>query len=387
MTAKGHAMKNSDVFSLEALQAMEGDALLLHYGSAAAPKLILIDGGPRGVYAATLKKRLAAIGEQRQVDPLELRHAFVTHLDSDHISGVLDLAKDILQGTAPADCNSFWLNVADKTLLAQLPPVTAAALDGAPTPRILADEASIKDGLALMDAVGKLQAARNGVVPASQGGVAPVLVADGAALPLDLGEPELSVSLVCPDLAHLRKLAAEWQKTTKKTAAAQADYVDNSVFNLSSLVMVVEARHPDGRRARMLLTGDARGDHIIAGLQNAGLLDQQGHAHFDVLKVPHHGSDRNLHPEFFQAIQARHYVISANGRFENPSTQALEWIAEGAEDEDYVLWLTNRTNPSQDALEKNVAAALAAQPGLREHLRFREDDAPSVMIDVFDAAG
>jgi hypothetical protein len=369
-------MDNSDVFSLEALQAMEGDALLLHYGSAAAPKSILIDGGPAGVYKKFLKPRLAALAEQRGANPLELRHCFVTHLDSDHIRGVLDFAEDIPNEACPADCTSFWLNVFDKRLLAHLPPAAAAALPDASPKSIQAVTSSIKDGMELMDAVGKLKADRNGG--------ADVLVADGAGVPLDLGEPELGVTLVCPDLAHLRKLAAEWEKKVEKDTASKAEYVDASVFNLSSLVLVVEASHADGRQARMLLTGDARGDHIIAGLGNAGLLDKKRRAHFDLLKVPHHGSDRNLTLEFFQQIQARHYVISANGRDDNPSIKVLEWIAMAAEDKDYVLWMTNRSDETHPVLEQNIAAALASQPGLRAHLRFREDEALSLTVDLFE---
>jgi hypothetical protein len=46
------------VFTLEALQAHDGDCLLLHYGSDAARKLILIDGGPTGIYKSILRPRL-----------------------------------------------------------------------------------------------------------------------------------------------------------------------------------------------------------------------------------------------------------------------------------------------------------------------------------------
>ena len=43
----------------------------------------------------------------------------------------------------------------------------------------------------------------------------------------------------------------------------------------------------------MLLTGDARGDDVLAGLREAGLL-RRSPLHVDVLKLPHHGSDRNV---------------------------------------------------------------------------------------------
>ena len=42
------------VFTLEALQAGKGDCLLLHFGPAAEPKFIIIDGGPRTIFATQI---------------------------------------------------------------------------------------------------------------------------------------------------------------------------------------------------------------------------------------------------------------------------------------------------------------------------------------------
>jgi uncharacterized protein YehS (DUF1456 family) len=50
--------------------------------------------------------------------------------------------------------------------------------------------------------------------------------------------------------------------------------------------------------------------------------------HVDILKVPHHGSDRNVSEEFFNTVHADYYVISANGRDDNPSIDTLKWIIE-----------------------------------------------------------
>ena len=49
------------LMTLEVLQAKKGDALLLHVGDEAAPALVVIDGGPRGVYNHSLRPRLEAI--------------------------------------------------------------------------------------------------------------------------------------------------------------------------------------------------------------------------------------------------------------------------------------------------------------------------------------
>ena len=43
---------------LEALRAKYGDALLLHSGDEDDPQLVVIDGGPPGVYNDALKPRL-----------------------------------------------------------------------------------------------------------------------------------------------------------------------------------------------------------------------------------------------------------------------------------------------------------------------------------------
>ena len=91
----------------------------------------------------------------------------------------------------------------------------------------------------------------------------------------------------------------------------------------------------------MLLTGDARWDEVLSGLEAAGLLDGTGGIHVDVLKVQHHGSLRNSKPEFFQRVTADTYVISANGRYDNPDVDTLLWIVDAAQGRNLELIVTN----------------------------------------------
>jgi beta-lactamase superfamily II metal-dependent hydrolase len=58
------------------------------------------------------------------------------------------------------------------------------------------------------------------------------------------------------------------------------------------------------------------------------MFDNQGTIHVDILKVPHHGSDRNVSPEFFNTVIAEYYIVSAKGRDDNPSVDTLKWIIE-----------------------------------------------------------
>ena len=76
----------------------------------------------------------------------------------------------------------------------------------------------------------------------------------------------------------------------------------------------------------MLLTGDARGDRILEGLEAVGVLTPGRSVRVDVLKVPHHGSAHNVAPDFFKRITANHYVFSANGRHGNPDRETIEML-------------------------------------------------------------
>ena len=53
------------IFSMDLRRAAKGDCFLLHTGTKEEPGLVMVDGGPRGVYAAQLKPRIAEIRAAR----------------------------------------------------------------------------------------------------------------------------------------------------------------------------------------------------------------------------------------------------------------------------------------------------------------------------------
>ena len=146
--------------------------------------------------------------------------------------------------------------------------------------------------------------------------------------------------------------------------AQVAEYADRSVFNLSSIVVLAEA---GGKR--MLLCGDARGDHVLDGLGRRQAA-AGGTLALDLLKLPHHGSIRNVEPDFFERLPARHYVISADGRDGNPETATLEAIAASRADDDFTIHLTNHDGKGDLAarLDAFVAARDAAGRPLRDRV-------------------
>ena len=131
----------------------------------------------------------------------------------------------------------------------------------------------------------------------------------------------------------------------------------------------------------MLLTGDGLDTDIVEGLESAGLMDE-GRCHVDILKLPHHGSDRNVSREFFAKVSADHYVASGDGRHGNPEIHTLELIeaSRGAED-DYQVHLTHRHG--KEELGERLDVFLADKPAAR--YVFRDDDALSMKVDLATA--
>ena len=331
------------MFILEALHAKHGDALLLHYGTEAAPRLAVIDGGPGGVYAAALKPRLMQLRDERELDdavPLQIDLMMVSHLDADHITGILELMRALRdlkdrRKPLPWKIERFWHNAFDDLTANDEPAV--AAVEGS---SLLA---SVGQGRELRDLVKFFDLDRN--KPFNS-----IVKYPHAKNPVSL--PGLELTVIGPDEKNLRVLQEDWNKKVKallkkKDKASKAEvaaYVDRSVYNLSSIVVLAKA---EGKT--MLLTGDARGDYTLKALRAAGLLDEGQPLQVDLLKLPHHGSDRNVDQDYFDNLQAKHYVISADGKYTNPDIATLEMIAKSRPDNDYTIWLTNAPEDFADA--------------------------------------
>ena len=373
------------IFSLEALEAKYGDSLLLHYGEVDDPKLIVIDGGPSGVFKKTLLPRLRELREERgEKVPIEI--LMVSHLDDDHVRGVLDLAEALDEDDelrADFDVRTLWLNAFEDTVGEGQPlpsEVAPAGLEG----HIEAVIASVGQGRDLRDLARKMH------WPLNQGFDEIVSAPDDAGVEVDLDPLRLTV--IGPRQAELAELREEWDKKVQKLAKAKpaeaaeiAEYLDESVYNLSSIVCLADVG-TGKKRKRMLLTGDARGDKILLGLEAAGELKSDP-LEIDLLKVPHHGSSRNLEQEFFERVKAKHIVISANGKYDNPDLETLEMIAAARPDDDFTLYLTNSDLGDEVGPRVEKFLEKKAKDGRDYEVVFRPDDALSLRIDLLDSPG
>lgn len=360
-------------FSLDLLKAHQGDCYLIHFGTENEPGLVMVDGGPKQVYKPYLKKRLLKIKEARSLDqnqslPVDL--LMISHVDSDHIQGILDLTKKEIEAKKDhqaqlLNVQRFWHN-SFKEILAQDPDdltlamkrhfgeaavsqgeLTDAAKDEVEEdcqedPEVIASSlkvlASIGQGISLVSNAEGLGYPRN------EGFAKKVVMAIQNA-PAKFIAPGLKLTVVGPmdpELKALREKHRKWleEHKDKPVTQALAAYVDKSVPNLSSIVVLAEVE--EERPYRMLLTGDARGDKILEGLQLTGVLapGQTSSIEVDVLKVPHHGSANNLAQDFFERIIAKHYVFSGDGEYGNPERETLEMLYKARGQADYKIHLT-----------------------------------------------
>jgi hypothetical protein len=337
---------------------------------------VLVDGGMDNAYRAHVA---AAMGRLRK-DDAKLDLVYVSHIDEDHISGVLQMMDDhvawrvheyqVAHGNPghavptrprPPEVAAIWHNAFHaqvrantgriEELLAATASILAAGrtdhdLDLAAAQRELAS--SIPQAIRLSRRIGAEQLGI-GLNEPFGGRLAMVREPHEE---IELGS--LRISVIGPFAADLDKLRKEWDawlrvnadKLAKIEARMREDAdrlgtgdVDRlcaaiefqaSVLgdrgevtapNLASLMLFVEE---NGRT--LLLTGDGHADDIRAGLAHAGRLDARGAIHVNVLKVQHHGSEHNIDEEFCRLVTADHYVLCGNGEHENPDLDALRAI-------------------------------------------------------------
>ncbi|HMC22037.1 MAG TPA: hypothetical protein VKL19_09335 [Thermoanaerobaculia bacterium] len=375
------------MFVFEALKARFGDALLLHWGPKNDPKLAVIDGGPPGVFAKTLRPRLKELAGG-DVLPIELM--MVSHLDADHITGLLELVQDMKEikdentDPVPWKIERFWINtfndlIGDDEVPASVTSAGVASLGdmqlGAMTAETTALIATVPQGRTLRDLLRPMKLNDNdpfkGLVMLQKKKLPPI----GA----------LQLTVVGPEREQLDALQHDWDKKIKPLLkkkgkpAEVAEYLDKSVYNLSSIVVYVEF---NGKN--ILLTGDARGDYTLDGLKKAGLL-KNGALHVNILKLPHHGSNRDVDDDYFETISADHYVISADGTYDNPDVSTLEMLSKARKDDNFTIHLTNSLDEfakPKPAAEINKFFTKEKKAGRKYKVEERDKDASSIRIEL-----
>ena len=303
------------MFKLEVLPAGHGDCLWIEYGDSASPRVVLIDGGAKGTYKRALKPKLAELRR-------EIELVVVTHVDGDHITGILDLVKDETMGFHAKD---IWFNG-----YRHLP-------DEAPTTLGPVQGEKLTDFL-VKPQVRWNAVAGGGVLAVSANGDLPRMELDGG----------LVLTLLSPTLDSLAALKPKWEKEVVKAgldpnaprteeavseeftlldatppdiaALAQSPFAeDDSEANGSSIALLLEFE-----QQRLLLAGDAHPHNLQAAIDHL-----RGSSKFalSACKLSHHGSKASVSRQFLEALDCNKYIFSTNGSyFQHPDREAVSRV-------------------------------------------------------------
>jgi glyoxylase-like metal-dependent hydrolase (beta-lactamase superfamily II) len=418
------------VFSLEVLPAMQGDCMLLRYGPKAnnKQKLALIDAGPSGVYAKHLKPRLMKLRAEKGVpdeEPMVLDWVMVSHVDDDHVNGLVQLTEELkaLPANRFVKPARLWHNCFDDVIGNDATELRKAArtfgtasltgdisLDAVPA-EAQVDAATFADALMVLAGIGQGVDLRDNAkvleIPVNADGKGGLTVARADGKPIDMGGG-LTFIVIGPMLDEVkalqeehRKWLEEQKKKPKPPAGALAAYIDPSVTNLSSIVVLAEL---GGKK--ILFTGDARGDKILGGMKHVGLGDR---LHVDVLKSQHHGSDNNATQDFFERVTADHYVFSGNGGHGNPERETFDMLRKARPGASYSIYLTyeidaidvlrekdweqkrkarqrrgNEPGPAWSAAKQGLAAFFKKHPDMKNRVVPLKGDVPRHRIDLLE---
>lgn len=336
---------------VEMLAAGHGDALLVRYGNNGKVGRILIDGGPARTYENVLARLLALPRDERHFELL-----VVTHIDSDHIDGIVRLLQEDLKGLG-ITFDDVWFNGA-----AQIDQVLNAV-----------DALGAAQGeylQALIEELGLPWNAAFGGKPVLARPTKPVTLAAGG-----------SVRIFSPSRARLIALLTDWQKIIEAEgyatgtradvlerlrndrrlralgaepdalgddAAPGADQTpDRTLANGSSIAFTLEV----GRK-RVLFTGDAHTDALMEGLD--AYLAPGKRLALNAVKMPHHGSNGNWSAELLGRIDCQHFLLSSDGKYYgHPGNLTIETLISGVDRPH--LWFNYATAQTTQWLDPDLA--------------------------------
>lgn len=391
-------------------QSDQGDCLLISNKESN----ILVDGGMASSYTEHVAPILAKMREKGEV--LDL--VCVSHIDQDHISGILKMIEDEVnwrvydfhekngskskrpKSRRPADFKEIWHNTfyeyvsKNKGDIEKMLAAEATILGNSGLSAAGGLAYSIKEAIQLS---GRLKSEQLGI-PLNKKFKGKLAMYRRKQKSIPVGD--LKITLIAPFPTDLRHLRTEWNAWLRESAGQKTlmalreklredkSYLSSSdglrhllemakklgerekvTFpNLASIMFLVE----EGSKT-LLMTGDGAGQDIRKGLIGIGKLDERAGLHVDVLKVQHHGSEKNIDEDFCRLITADHYIFCGNGHSDNPEIVVLDAIIRSRTmpGDHYAITREARNNftfwfNSSEAVSGKYSAHMAS---IEEHLR------------------
>lgn len=305
------------MFELQSFPARDGDCLILAWGDPERPRRLMIDGGRQGTWPA-VKSAIEALPENQR----DFELLVVTHIDADHIAGVLKMLEDPTRAIRFKD---IWFNGYHHL-----------------RPFALNENFGAEQGERLSIELQKAPSRWNRAF-----GHKAVVVTDSASPPQITLEGGLELTLISPTPYKLGLLEAEWADWIE-AARMKPDVVIApdppepaqyppgwetfgslpDIGALAQLPLPCDTEPPNGSSIafiarfgahRILLTGDAHPDVMAAALKNLTEAERR----FELVKLSHHGSRNNLGVAATEWT-CRNFLVSTNGSIHHhPDAQTI----------------------------------------------------------------
>ncbi|EGU9030327.1 MBL fold metallo-hydrolase [Vibrio parahaemolyticus] len=275
------------------LTESNADSFLLKISGQDRDRHILIDGGYRQDARRALALIESIIEEHKKIDLVVL-----THVDTDHINGLLAIFKNEKVTSSSVDKVLFNVPHSNEEMVAlKKKPTQCGYNDGNKLLKVLLDKEI------------KFESAMQGDT--------------------HYIDNEISVEVLAPTRSALEEDHKEWRDTNighdaditydKDLLINEEHSEDSKPQNVSSIVCLIKA---NGKSA--LLCGDSVPSQVISGVSEVTPVD--------IFKIPHHGSKHNISKDLLKLFPSRKYLIPGNRTsYPNFFTIALlENLSEGS---------------------------------------------------------
>jgi beta-lactamase superfamily II metal-dependent hydrolase len=297
------------IFKVHSLPATYGDSFIVEYGQDSAHiSHILIDGGTSGT-SAEIRRILEGL-------PADKRHfelIVVTHIDRDHIEGILSLLQEETLGFST---NDFWYN--GWSHLTEGEKKNDVETFGPKQGEYLS-QALIKHGIpwnAAFDAKAIAIDPKKSLPMVDLPGGMKILILSPCISNLKTLIPKWVSELMSAGLTPgfgeadpagtggVERFGLQLPSTDIEELLKQKFYEDDAEANGSSIAFIAEY----GGKS-VLFAGDSF-PSVILGSLNAVSSNK---VKIDLLKLSHHGSKRNTSPALIEKLECKKYLFSTNG--------------------------------------------------------------------------
>jgi beta-lactamase superfamily II metal-dependent hydrolase len=294
---------------LTILPAFNGDSILIRtFDENKEEFIILIDGGTSSTFDYSLKKNLNGISK--------INLLVLTHIDSDHIGGLIRFFKNSLIDKIEID--EIWINQPDSEC----------------------DQTTNEKALICVRQSENLKVLIKKKKPYSK--IREITIADNVinikGLEFTILSPTVEIKDKFYEVYEKEKSLLKQENLEVNISSSTADYskslkelneidfkphssINADIYNSSSIAFILKC--PD---VKLLFLADSRAEIIIERLKQLGH-NTENLLEVDYVKISHHGSLNNTSQKLLSLIKSNNYLISTNGGTSSHKHPSRETIA------------------------------------------------------------